>query len=169
MFRIIGRLNGEIMEQENQPQKPIPQRDYDHSTNEAIEVHQQYVQTNPNDPVAHYKLGNAYQVNGKKLSALDCYRQAIKLNHQYYPAYYGIGSLYSSIGKVKLAIREYLHALRIKPDFLEALYNLALCYESVHEYKNAIRIWQDYLRYEKETMWTLEAQDHLKRCQSKLT
>ncbi len=80
------------------------------------------------DPYHLYHLGNLFEYQGLKKSAMDYYRNSLKINPDYPPAHLALGLLYRRAGKLQKAKEHYREALRIKPDYGYAHNNLGVVY-----------------------------------------
>ncbi len=75
-----------------------------------------YVRTHPNDPQAHFMLGEAYALQGDKVKALEEYERTIALDPEYAEAYIKAGDVLAAQEKFKDAAEIYQRAAELKPD-----------------------------------------------------
>ncbi len=94
----------------------------------AIEDAKEEVRKNPDDAMAHFKLGVAYGESGKYEEAIESYKLAIKIKPDDARAHYNLGVAYNNTGKHQEAIELFKQAIRINPDFAEAHYHLGIAY-----------------------------------------
>jgi tetratricopeptide (TPR) repeat protein len=109
------------------------------------------VNKSPNQEVAHYNLGNAYQDQDLVDKAIESYETAIKLNPaKRIETYYNLAVAYNSKGMVDKAIQQYKTLIYIKSDHYMAHTNLGIAYKAkgltekaIKHYKIAIRLKPD--------------------------
>jgi tetratricopeptide (TPR) repeat protein len=109
------------------------------------------VNKSPNQEVAHYNLGNAYQDQDLVDNAIKSYETAIKLNPaKRIETYYNLAVAYNSKGMVDKAIQQYKTLIYIKSDHYMAHTNLGIAYnakglteKAIKHYKTAIRLKPD--------------------------
>ncbi|MBI4388591.1 MAG: tetratricopeptide repeat protein, partial [Nitrospinae bacterium] len=108
---------------------------------------------NPNDPDAHYNLGNAYAELKKPREAVESYQSAIRLKPNFSTARVNLGIAFKELGRVDLAIASYRNAIAADPNNADALYNLAnaleaedLQDEAVECYRRAILLSPNHAR-----------------------
>jgi tetratricopeptide (TPR) repeat protein len=109
------------------------------------------VNKSPNQEVAHYNLGNAYQDKDLVDQAIESYETAIQLNPaKRIATYYNLAVAYSSKGMVDKAIQYYRNVINIKSDHYKAHANLGIAYKAkgltekaIRHYKAAIRVKPD--------------------------
>lgn len=104
----------------------------------AIEEFQNLVSQKPKDPIAHYKLGMAYQGAGKLDKAIVEYKKAIKLDSKMTEAYYQLGISYRSKGKDKAAYEALEECVSQAPDLGGARLILAQMYTKDNQIDKAI-------------------------------
>jgi len=78
------------------------------------------VQANPNDPKAHFVLGNAHALQGDKVKALEEYERAFGLDPDYTEAYMKAGDMLTAQGDFARAAEIYQRAAELEPDNIEA-------------------------------------------------
>jgi tetratricopeptide (TPR) repeat protein len=88
----------------------------------------QAVAANPQDPQAHYALGEKYESLGKMMAALGQYQEALKLKPDDAKGLYRLGRLIGELGKSDQAIKTLKKALKLNPNFAEARSLLAAEY-----------------------------------------
>ncbi len=95
---------------------------------EQLSMYRDIVAKSPNNPRAHYGLGNAYMDNKSFDKAIEHYRTAIRLKPDYYKAFGNLGFTYYLKGLIDPAIIYYQMTIRIKPDFPEVYRNIGFAY-----------------------------------------
>ncbi len=105
----------------------------------------------PEDPIAHYNLGEELGRRGQTTEAVDHYLKALRLKPEYPDAHNNLGKAYASAGRLQDAIDHYQEALRLKPDHVDAHNNLGNALsktgrfqEAVEQYQQALRLKPDY-------------------------
>ncbi len=112
----------------------------------AIEAFDEAIRLDPQDAIAYYNRGVAYNriaqgVTGSGMvragsnisqyqSAIQDFDQAIRLNPQA-DAYFNRGFAYRNLGQFERAIEEFDEALRLNPQHAEAYYNRGAGYGSI--------------------------------------
>ena len=89
-----------------------------------LKEYQAAVKTNPNDYVAHIKLGNWYMQAANTDSAIKEFKKATKLNQAYATAWNNLGSAYHAAKRYKDAVKCYRKATELQPDMAVAYRNL---------------------------------------------
>lgn len=95
------------------------------NTQAAQQLFTKALAKSPNDPVAHYDLGLAYQQTGDLRHALVQYNRALLLNSRYVPALFNEAVIYS-LHDVPLAIFYYRKVTAMQPTAPTAFLNLGL-------------------------------------------
>jgi len=84
---------------------------------EAAEHFSQYVAINPDDPMAHNRLGLAFWETGQQDRAIASVRRALKINPTFPEAYGNLGRFLLLQGDVDQGIHNLQKAVELKPDF----------------------------------------------------
>jgi len=82
---------------------------------EAINMYEQYLKINPNDPDACNNLGLLYDEEENYKKAIATYKKAIGIKPDYEIVYYNLGSAYESLGESKRAIESYEQYKKLNP------------------------------------------------------
>ena len=100
----------------------------------------------PDNGLAHYELGNAFEQQGNLDKALFHYSKALKINPNYAEVHNNLGYILAHQKHYKEAIEHYKKALRIKPNYSEAHNNLGTAFlfqgnekEAVYQYYEALK------------------------------
>ena len=100
----------------------------------------------PDNSLAHYELGNAFEQQGNLYKAVFHYSEALKINPNYAEAHNNLGYILAQQKDYKEAIGHYKEALRIKPGYSEARNNLGTAFlfqgnekEAVYQYYEALK------------------------------
>src|SRR6185369_14208819 len=96
-----------------------------------LDAEKQYLKAlalDPNEPRAHFYLGNLLKAQKRYSDAEQCFNQAIKLSPDYVDAINSLGLTYFALEQYDEAITQYLAAIRIKPDFVKPYVNLGIAY-----------------------------------------
>jgi Flp pilus assembly protein TadD len=108
----------------------------------------------PENAVAHFNLGTALEIKGKRDEAILHYSEAVRIEPQYWDGQYNLGlALINTRNPEQLpeAASHLSTALRIKPDFPQAHNALGIDYlaqgkidNAAAEFSEAIRLKPDY-------------------------
>jgi tetratricopeptide (TPR) repeat protein len=82
----------------------------------AIAGYQARIAANPQDAVAHNKLGVCYQRQGRIKEARRAYERATKLSATYAEPWNNLGTLEQGRRKYRKAVEQYRKAIALKPD-----------------------------------------------------
>jgi Flp pilus assembly protein TadD len=78
-----------------------------HDIEAAIQLYQEALKLDPDDPTALTGLGAAFDEAGELENAVDCYKKALKVNPDDVIAHSGLGVAYEKQGNTDLTIREF--------------------------------------------------------------
>jgi tetratricopeptide (TPR) repeat protein len=105
----------------------------------------------PDDPEAHFNLGNALRVAGRLDDAAGSFRQALKIRPDYIIAHLALGDALRTRGQLEAAAASYRKALEIEPDKAEAqsdlgaiLLGLRQLPEAVTRLRRALELKPDF-------------------------
>lgn len=105
----------------------------------AIRLHRDVLRSNPKDSLAHYHLGFAYAMVGRRADELNEYRTAAALGLEQWDLYLNLGLAYFDQSDFGDAATSLEHAALLGPKHEEAHYNLALAYEAEHRLPEALQ------------------------------
>ena len=95
---------------------------------EALNHFREALKADPENPLLHFNIGDAYYKMGKYEEALQAYQKAILTRDVTLQenAYYNLGNTYYQLQKYKEAVEAYKKALDLQPDDEAAKHNLEL-------------------------------------------
>jgi len=108
-------------------------------------------QKQPNDPLIHYDLGDAYDRRGMPDKASQHFQQAIQLKPDYAEAQNALGKVYAGQGRYDEALQVLQQALSnpfYQTPFL-TLFNIGLVYEKQQNWQLALAHYQHTLKANK--------------------
>jgi S1-C subfamily serine protease len=118
---------------------------------ELINYLKMRIKNSPNNAIAHFYLGLAFERLSRGNEAIEAYKGAIRIEPDDSDLYYNLGVSYIRLGNHNEAIKSFKQTVRMKPDDAEALLNLGYSYgelsrdkEAIKAYEQAIRIKPDF-------------------------
>jgi protein O-mannosyl-transferase len=105
---------------------------------EAMDCLIKAAELEPERPIIHNALAQAYAGLGETESAGDHFRKAVTLNPDFYEAWNNLGILYFNQGDYATAEPYLKRAVDLKPDAAEFLLNLGSCHSRLGRYAEAI-------------------------------
>ncbi|MGH9426969.1 MAG: tetratricopeptide repeat protein, partial [Terriglobia bacterium] len=108
------------------------------------------IQSDPNDSLAHLRLGYSYRAGRQFQKALKEFDQTVTLDPKSALAHYEFADLLSLTQDYEKAIAEFREAIRLKPDFVEPYFGLDAIYVTLRNYEEAIRICKEAARIRPE-------------------
>jgi len=109
-----------------------------------------WIEAQPEEPMAWYSLGYAYNETDQNAKAIEAYQQALRIYPEYTAAWANLGYVYDKTDQYAEAIHAYQQALRINPDFESAWCNLGNTYVKTYQNTEAIQSYQQALRINPE-------------------
>jgi tetratricopeptide (TPR) repeat protein len=106
---------------------------------EAIRLHLQVIGRNPSNGLAHYHLGYAYGMAGRRRGELREYQLAVELGLTDWDLFLNLGLLYQEDGRLQDAADALRTATILAPDHAEAHYNLGLVFEREGKLRSALQ------------------------------
>jgi len=101
---------------------------------DAVAYNESVLRENPNDALAHAKLGQALLPLGRYAEAFDHLRAAIRLNPNDDKPHYDLGSLYLQYNRLAEARTEFETVLRLNPEDYQAHGNLGAIHHQQQNY-----------------------------------
>lgn len=108
----------------------------------AIQKYEHVLTQDPENKMALYSLGLAYQRAGRLNDALVVIKKVVAIDPEYFNGHHILGLLYDQMDLPEEAIREYKEALRINPTLANAHNNLGMMYFKTDDLDSAIREFQ---------------------------
>ncbi len=105
----------------------------------AIQKYENVLAQDPENKMALYSLGLAYQKAGRLKEALAVIKKLVAIDPGYFNGHHILGLLYDQMSLPREAIREYKEALRINPSLANAHNNLGMMYFKTDDLDSAIR------------------------------
>ena len=107
-----------------------------------LEDAREEVRNNPDDALAHFNLGVAYENLGMYKEAIEPYKQAIKNNPDYEDAAYRLGFIYGKLRMWKEVIEFLKQEIRRNPDDAEAYFALGVVYVAIKDRDSALEQYE---------------------------
>ena len=145
---------------------------------EAWKQYNQAATLDPNEPRAHYGLGNAYSEKWvatahsfvsligdapdpperlvEMRAAIAAYERAIKLKPNFAEAYLGLGNTYDALAEVDKAIEKYQQAIHLNPHFVNAYLKLGSIYSLAEKYPEAVNEFNQVVRLDPNNLEAYE-------------
>jgi len=135
---------------------------------QAESLYWQFLLAEPDNPIAHYHLGNVLLDQGRFEDAAACYRQALALNPDFAEAHGNLGNVLMGQRKLMEAAACYRKALALNPDFFVVHYNLGNVLseqgklnEAAASYRKALDLQPSFARAQHNLGVTLHDQGKL--------
>jgi Flp pilus assembly protein TadD len=106
---------------------------------EAIRLHEEFLASHPDDALAHYHLGFAYSMRGRRTQELREYRKAVTLRLDQWDLFLNLALADLEGGDLRRGIDALRVAAKLGPDHEEAHFNLALAYEQADRLSEALQ------------------------------
>jgi tetratricopeptide (TPR) repeat protein len=116
----------------------------------AVEGYKKHLDANPDDPEAHYNLGQSYANLGNYSEAIREYRQATKLKTDDPDIYYDLGIAHTKLAQYDQAAAAFSKSLEIDPDYYRAQDALDEAREGVKRIRAGKKHQADLLKKQKE-------------------
>jgi predicted O-linked N-acetylglucosamine transferase (SPINDLY family) len=111
----------------------------------ALELIQQAIQSEPNTAFYYCSLGDVYSDLGNITDAIFSYQKAIELKPELVEVHFNMGNAYQVHGQLDEAIASYQKALVLKPDLAVAHQNIAAAFNKSGDFDQAIFHYQKFL------------------------
>jgi len=105
---------------------------------QAAQLYEQILQSDPNNAVALHLLGVIAHQRDRHNDALELVEKAIEVNPKIPRFYNTLGLVFEAMDKFDRAIKAYEQAVELAPDFAEALHNMAIALQGYGLYEAAI-------------------------------
>jgi protein O-mannosyl-transferase len=105
----------------------------------AIMLHRKVLQSQPNNALAHYHLGFAYGMVGRRSEELHEYLTSARLGLKDWDLFLNLGLAYLGERKLTQAAVALETAVSLGPEHAEAHFNLAIVYENENRFGEALR------------------------------
>ena len=106
---------------------------------EAEDAFKTYLKSNPNDAMAHNKLGVVFARMSKREEAKRCFTEALKNDAYLVQAQNNLGNIAQEEGDLERAIDYYQKAILIDPNFPLPHNNLGVVYKQLNRYGDFVR------------------------------
>lgn len=104
----------------------------------AIKLHQRLLQSDGDNPIAHYHLGFAYGMAGRTAKEIGEYRAAIALGFKKWDLFLNLGLAYADRQDLRDATTALETAVSLGPEHAETHFNLAVVYERENKLGEAL-------------------------------
>jgi tetratricopeptide (TPR) repeat protein len=105
----------------------------------AITLHRKVLRANKNNALAHYHLGFAYGMTGRKTDEINEYLAAARLGLDKWDLFLNLGLAYLGQNDGPKAIKTLQTAVLLGPNHPEAHFNLAIAYEKGNRLREALQ------------------------------
>jgi tetratricopeptide (TPR) repeat protein len=105
----------------------------------AIALHRQVLRAQNDNAVAHYHLGFAYGMTGRKTDEINEYLAAARLGLDKWDLFLNLGRAYLGQNDGPKAIKTLQNAVLLGPNHPEAHFNLAIAYEKDNRLREALQ------------------------------
>lgn len=109
----------------------------------SIATWQQVVQSNPKDPTAWIKLGNAQLATGDPISAKNSFLEAIALDYMAGDAHFGLGLSQFEQGDYPAALFEFSEVARLYPDSFNGHFNRGVTLAKLRQFEEAAAAFKE--------------------------
>ena len=109
---------------------------------QAIQKYEEILNQDPDNKMALYSLGLAYQKAGRLTEAVAAIKKLVGQDPRYFNGHHILGLLYDQLSLPQKAIREYKEALRINPTLANSHNNLGMVYLKINDLDSAIKEFQ---------------------------
>jgi Flp pilus assembly protein TadD len=110
--------------------------------NQALEVLEAHLQSEPNDWYAFYMSGVANRFLGNLDEAVSLLKQAVALSPNQAPVFLALGIGQQVGGNLEEAVASLTRAKELKPELIEAYNSLGLTFKKMRRYKDALESYE---------------------------
>ena len=103
----------------------------------GIRLHQQFLEKDPENPLALYHLGYAYGNMGDHQKEVFYYERAIALGLNEESVFYNLGLAYGDLDQLENAIDAFKKAVAIEPGNLNVRYDMSRLYVALGDFQEA--------------------------------
>ncbi len=115
-----------------------------------LKLTQQWVKSEPENDVAWFSVGFAYNNLRQHDQAIQAYREALRIQPEAADAWNNLGVAYNHLKQHGQAIQALREALRIQPEYAMAWNNLGIAYRHLKQHDQAIQALREALRIQPE-------------------
>lgn len=116
----------------------------------------------PDNPEAHFNLGNCYYALRRRAEAAEQFFAATSCAQDYAEAWNNLGIVRGELGDRDGAIAALQAALELVPHYADAHYNLAETLAVVGDIEGARRHWRAYLSFDPNSRWAEQVRRRLR-------
>ena len=116
----------------------------------AVAAYRKYLESNENDPEAHYEFGQTYAGLGQYSDAIREYREAAKLKDNDPDIYYDLGVAYTKLAQYDAAASAFSKSLEIDPENFRAQDGLDEAKEGIKRIRTGRKHQEALLKKKKE-------------------
>jgi tetratricopeptide (TPR) repeat protein len=98
------------------------------------------LESNPNDFMLHFRLGNLYDLDGDLTEAIHHYQKALSIQPEYVPLFIDLGIAYAKTGAYEKSLSLFEKALSFDPENNETHYIIACIYARQTKPEDAV-VW----------------------------
>ena len=148
---VLGSLPYFAVAAEPNPRLAVAaERIQDGSLGEAVELLDEVVKENPDDPDAHLLLGSALSLIPRRERAIESLLRALELRPEHAQGYATAGMALARLGERDVAASVFERAISLNPDLGDAHLNLALILAGGEDYEGAAKHMAKALELETE-------------------
>ena len=104
---------------------------------EKIKKIEDLIESDPNNLVNYFNLGNIYIKLQKYDLALINFEKTINLNKEFFQGYNNIANIHKELKNIEKSISFFRKAIELNPNYINALYNLAVVYYEIGQYEES--------------------------------
>jgi tetratricopeptide (TPR) repeat protein len=132
-------------------------------TEAGIRLHEAFLESHPDNPLARYHLGYAYGLTGDHRREIACYEKALDLGYAEGALLFNLGMAYGETGQYGKAVEVLERAVDSDPDNPDYRVGLGLALERTGNTGAAIEALREAIRIDPNAPW---ARDLLRRLET---